>query len=71
MTYRELLIEVMARARWDAADDEVGWVATVSLANLGDPYWIGQVAWERECAEKQIAAAERAGFLIVAPDDGR
>ena len=63
MTYRERLIEVMARgirSGHGVLYEGDGYPGPDVLRQ----YWI-------DYASNALAAAERAGFLIVAPDDGR
>lgn len=57
---REQIVEAMARALWEQADDEVGWEATLSLAATGEVYMIGQVEWTRESARLALTALEAA-----------
>lgn len=79
MTYRERLIEVMARELWAIECDEANAInirAGRGSINYADPWkphggGIRQAKYAEEQASRLIEAAERAGFLIVAPDDGR
>lgn len=55
----DAMTEIVARALWECSDDEVGWDATIGLANIGDLFLKSQVDWYRDQARTALAAVRK------------